>query len=173
VNLKSLAALIILAVIVLFIGGAFISLEGSSKPGVASSNPIVGTKPLVEVNDILADPIVYDSVNVEIESQVIEWVTKKSFNVETVGGAFGGGGKPLLVIRQYDFTLPQDNSSNKLGLGEKVRVHLKGKVVVVNKDQLEKYLNVNLDSDEFKLDGNNLNDWTLGPVLLLDTAEKI
>lgn len=172
-NLKSLAALIIVAVIIVFIGGAFISLGGSSGSTQTSNNPVVGTKPLVEVNDILGDPIVYDSLNVEVESQVISWVTKKSFEVGTLGGAFGGGGKPLLVIRQYDFALPQDNSSKNLSLGEKVRVHLKGRIVVVNKDQLGQYLNVNLDGDEFKLDNSNLNNWTLGPILILDSAQKI
>ena len=176
VNLKPL---IIVAVLVLIVLGivAFISLSGTSKPGTNTSNntvAVITPKPLVEVNDIVVDPIVYDELNVEVESQVIEWVTKKSFKVTTSGGGvFGGGGKPLLVIGKKPFALPQNGSLNKLGLGEKVRIHIKGRVAIINKDQLENDLGVDFKSPEFTLDNNNLTSWILGPVLLLDSVEKL
>ena len=50
---------------------------------------------------------------------------------------------------------------------------MKGRVVIVNKDQLQKYMGENFDSEQFKLDDNNFSAWTLGPVLLLDSVEKI
>lgn len=172
-NLKSLAILLGVAIIIVFIGGAFISLGSSSKPSTAPATAVLGTKPLVGVADIVGDPIVYNGLKVEVESQVLEWVTKKSFKVGTVPGAFGGGGVQLLVISQQPLSLPDANSAKKLGLGEKVNVHMKGRVIIVNKDQLKQYLGENFDSEEFKLDDNNLNGWTLGTILLLDSVEKI
>jgi len=169
-NSRSLVIVVILAFFIVLIGWAFLSLGGSSKPNVTSGT----TKTLIDVADILGDPIVYNGLNVEVESQVSEWVTKKSFKVSTPGGAFGGGGQPLFVIGKNQFSIPADSSSSEFGIGEKVRVHLKGRVAIINKDQLQKYLGENFDSDIFKaFDGNHLDGWTLGPVLLLDSVRKI
>ena len=173
-NSRSLVVVIILAFVIVLIGGAFLSLGGSSKSSVTSGNNPVATKTLIEVNDILGDPIVYNELTVEVESQVSDWVTKKSFKVSTPGGAFEGSGPPLLVIGKNQFSIPADSNSSEFGIGEKVRLHMKGKVVIITKDQLQNYLGENLDSDIFKaLDGSHLNTWTLGPVLLLDSVKKI
>lgn len=175
-NLKSLIAILGLAFIVVLIV-VFVFAKSASTSGTntsSNSTPAAPSRTLVEVNDIMGDPIVYEGFNVEIESQVSEWVTKKSFKVSTPGGPFGSGGSSLLVIGKDEFTIPEYTPSNVFGIGEKVRVHLKGRVVIVNKDQLEAYLGENFDSDEFKsLDDNHLAGWTLGPVLLLDSVGKM
>ena len=172
--------LVVVGIVVIIIISAvvFNFLMSPSKPRATNTNTtvaVIAPKPLVAVNDITGDPIVYNGLEVESESQISEWVTRKSFKVSTArGGLFGGGGTPLLVINENEFTLPQSIYTTKLGLGEKVLVHMKGRVEILNKDQLEKALSVDFKSDEFiNLDDNHLTSWTLGPVLLLNSVEKI
>jgi hypothetical protein len=175
-NSKALIAIILLVSITIFIA-IFISVGSSGKKSPTPVNkPVIAVapKPLVAINDIVGTPIVYNGLNVESESQITGWVTKKSFMV-TAGatGFFGGGGKSLLVIARDDFTLPQVTSVDKLGLGEKASIHMKGRVVIVNITQLQDYLGEDFKSDEFKLDPYRLSSWTFGPVLLLDSVAKL
>lgn len=171
---KSIIAVIVL-VIAIIVFGVLLALRGSNPASKAKNNVVsaVATKTIVNASDITGDPLVYDGLNVEVESGVNSWVTKKSFMVTSSGGAFGSGGRSLLVVAKSPFALLEKTSPTQLSLGEKVKVHLKGKVTILSKEQLAKELGVDFESDEFKLDDNNIRSWTLGPVLILDSVEKI
>jgi len=52
------------------------------------------------VASIVNDPLAYDGLTVEIDSQISDWVTKKSFTLGSSGGIFGGGGQQLLVVSE-------------------------------------------------------------------------
>jgi hypothetical protein len=98
----------------------------------------------VEVVDIINDPMVYNGVNLEIDSEITGWATNRAFYFSaTFGGGFGGGQKrSLLVVAKEPFTLPQDPNDDKVGLGETTKVKSKGKIEVMNEEQLEKTLGV-------------------------------
>lgn len=174
---KSIILTIGLIIFAVIFGLVFLvsHINPSSKKKSATTTPIVAVKKTVSVDDITNDPLVYEGLTVEVDSQINDWVTKRAFTVTSAaaGGLFGGGGggKQLLVIREKPFSLPA--KTNVLGLGETVNVHMKGRTVILNKKQLANVLGVDLDSDTFKLDDNNISSWQLGSVLLLDSVEKV
>lgn len=128
----------------------------------------------IKAVDVVKDPLVYDELTIEIESQITDWVTKRSFTVVAVpSSTFGGPGKELLVIAKVPFPLPKDVTGNSVGIGETVNVRMKGKVRIMNRIELGRVLGLDLDGTDIKLDDNNISQWNEGSVLLVDTVEKL
>lgn len=159
----------------------FTLLKGvrDSSPGGKPKNVVEETlsvKKNIAVEDIVNDPLVYEGLTVEVESEINDWDTKKSFSLfkNTQGGVFNSNkGARLIVIHKTNFKLPTNTSGKEVGLGETVAVHIRGKVVILDKDGLEKALGVDLDSPEFELDDSTREEWEIGPVLLSDSVEKL
>lgn len=134
---------------------------------------VVVNKNLININDIINDPLVYDGLTIEAESKVTDWVTKRAFTVGTSGGFLSSGGKKLLVVRKTNFRLPKDTKGTELGLGETVNVKLKGKVRIMDKIELGKLMGIDLDGSDIKLDDGSTASFREGSVLILDSVEKI
>ncbi len=139
------------------------------------TNAAVAAKSTVSTANVIKDPLVYDGLTVEVESQITNWVTKRSFTVFAGGGGglLGGEGRTLLVIRGTQFTLPQDAPKNGIGLGETVNVRMRGRVQIMDKVELGRALGLDLDGEDIKLDDNNIENWKEGSVLILDTINKL
>lgn len=134
----------------------------------------VAKKEIISVTNIVTDPLVYDGLDVEVESRVTDWVTKRVFTVGTSGGFLsGGGGKRLIVVGRDNFKLPIDTTGTELGLGETVNVHLKGRVRIMNKEELGILMGVDLEGTDIKLDDGNTDNWREGSVLILQSVEII
>lgn len=150
-----------------------------SRIGPSSNKKKIDTKkPAVEKSiktaDISNDPLVYDGLNIETESLITDWITERSFTLRAVPpSAFGGRGSELLVISKNPFPLPEKVTGKGIGLGETVNVRVKGRVVILDRIQLENALGIDLDGEQIKLDDNDLEDWELGSVLILESVEKI
>ncbi len=129
-------------------------------------------KEIISVNNIVTDPLVYDGLDVEIESRVSDWVTKRVFTVGSSGGFLSGGGKRLIVVGRDNFKLPKDTKGTELGLGETVNVHLKGRVRIMNKEELGILMGVDLEGTDIQLDDGNTDNWREGSVLILQSVEK-
>ncbi len=129
-------------------------------------------KEIISVNDIVTDPLVYDGLEVEVESRVVDWVTKRVFTVGSSGGFLSSGGKRLIVVGRDNFKLPKDTTGTELGLGETVSVHLKGRVRIMNKEELGTLMGVDLEGTDIKLDDGNTDSWREGSVLILQSVEK-
>jgi hypothetical protein len=125
------------------------------------------------VDNLVSDPLVYDGLNVEVESKVVDWATKRVFTVGNTPGLLGGGGKTLIVVRSTNFRLPRDTKGNELGLGELVNVRLKGKARIMDKTELGLLMGIDLDGSDIKLDDGSINNWSEGTILILDSVEKI
>lgn len=167
-------AVIIFAVIfvVLFILSRAVPATNTRKAEKAR-NAAVTVKNTVSAIDIVNDPLVYDGLTVEVESQITDWVTKRSFTVNASGGGLLGFPGQLLVIRKTPFTLPQNAPENGIGLGETVNVHMKGRVRIVSREELTRVLGLDVDGEDIKLDDNNIARWREGSVLLLETVERL
>lgn len=137
----------------------------NTTPGVAIK------KEIISVNNIVTDPLVYDGLDVEVESKVADWVTKRVFTVGSSGGFLSGGGKRLIVVGRNNFKLPKDTTGTELGLGETVNVHLKGRVRIMNKEELGILMGVDLEGTDIKLDDGNTDNWREGSVLILQSVE--
>ena len=170
------SGLIILTVVVIFI--FILSKVFDSKPekvNKATPTPTVEMTNLVPASEIVNNPAVYEGYKLEVESNITDWVTNRSFTLNassTKKGVFGSSGtskKQLLVIAKYPFALPQDSEDANLGLGEKSKVLVKGQIQIMNREELEYALGGDLDESEIRLDNNNIDDWKEGPVLLLDS----
>ena len=146
-------------------------LQSGSKTENKTQNTQSVSRNLVPVAEIVNSPLVYEGYNLEVDSEISDWVTNKSFTFVTGGSTFGGAGKQLLVIAKQPFQLPQDPDDAKVGLGEKAKVTVRGKVQILNREELQLALGVDLDGAEIALDNNNINKWGMGPVLFADTVE--
>lgn len=136
-----------------------------------NTTPLV-KKEIISVNNIVTDPLVYDGLDVEVESKVVDWVTKRVFTVGSSGGFLSNSGKRLLVVGRDDFKLPKDTKGTELGLGETVSVHLKGRVRIMNKEELGTLMGVDLEGTDIKLDDGNTDSWREGSVLILQSVER-
>lgn len=134
----------------------------------------VEVRDTVPVRDIITDPMVYNGVNLEVDSEITGWATNRAFYFSTVIGAgFGGGNrKNLLVVAKNPFTLPQDPNDGKIGLGETVEATAKGKIEIMNEEQLEETLGVDFDDPNNALYDAFLRNWELGPVLVLSEVNQ-
>lgn len=129
-------------------------------------------KEIISVNNIVTDPLVYDGLDVEVESKVVDWVTKRVFTVGSSGGFLSSGGKRLIVVGRDNFKLPKDTTGTELGLGETVNVHLKGRVRIMNKEELGTLMGIDLEGTDIKLDDGNTDSWSEGSVLILQSVER-
>lgn len=167
---KSLLALIALVVflILLFV---FVITKGS-KPSTKSQTSTAGTtaSDLVDLNKLNKDSLVYDGETVETQGTINDWINKKSFTVTTGGGAFGGGSAELPVIADKNFTF---KSGNSLKLGETVSVILKGRMTIMDRNQLGTSMGIDLDSNDASLDDNSIiHSWQRGSVMILESVTK-
>lgn len=128
---------------------------------------------VVPVNKIINDPAVYDGYSLAVNSQVSGWSTSKSFYfIAQSSGILNNGTKGvLLVIAKDPFQLPQDSDDDRLGLGENATVVAKGTVVVLNREQLQDALGVDIEDPVITLNNSIIDNWTLGPVLILSSVE--
>lgn len=163
--------LFVILIILVLVKGAQ-GLAGSRIATKNSKTPVVVVKKTVNAGDIASDPVVYEGYAVEVNAQIIDWVTNKSFTLNAGGGGFAAEPKQLLVIAKGPFPLTSSTSGNQLGLGETVNVDLKGRVAILDRKQLQEELGINLDGDQIALDDNNINQWKLGPVIILDSVTK-
>ena len=164
--------LIIFAVIfaIVFVVRGILSLGG--KEDKPKPNPETDRK-IVAVADIVYNPLVYEGQNVQINSSITDWITNKSFVFAATTSRFGGNPKQLLVVYKNPFPLPESTTGKQLGLGEKVPVVAKGKVSILNREELQSLLGVSLDSSELALDNNPLiSGWKEGVVIELESVEK-
>lgn len=138
----------------------------------AKITPVVN-RGLVSVNNIVNDPLVYDGLQVEVDSKIVDWITKRSFTVGSSGGFFSSGGKRLLVVGGTNFKLPKDTKGNEVGLGETVSVHLKGRVRIMDKEELSELMGIDLDGTDIKLDDGNTETWREGSVFILESVNKL
>src|SRR3989344_5589550 len=106
-------------------------LQSGSKTENKTQNTKSVSRNLVPVAEIVNSPLVYEGYNLEVDSEISDWVTNKSFTFVTV----------------------------------------KGKVQILNREELQLALGVDLDGAEIALDNNNINKWGMGPVLFADTVE--
>lgn len=126
----------------------------------------------ISSDEIVANPLVFKDQKATVDSKVYDWVTNRSFTMSNSTARFGSVSQ-LIVISNNSFPLPEDAGEAQLALGEKVNVRVNGTVKIMNKDELEKELGYKLDSPELLLDNNDFSTWELGPVLMLDSVEKI
>lgn len=137
----------------------------------AETAPVV-VKQTVDATDVIDDPLVYDGLRVTVEAPISDWVTKKSFTLSTGGGLLNAN-KQLLVVRKQPFKLPKDTAEKEVGLGETVNVRIKGRVRIVNRQELGIFLGLDIEGEDIKLDDNNIANWREGSILLADTVEKL
>lgn len=125
----------------------------------------------VPVSKILSTPNVYEGYNLSVTSTVAGWATNNAFYFTgESSGLFGGQSRgQLLVITNQAFQLPQDSTDDRLGLGEITKITVLGKLVIMNREQLESALGVNLDDPKLELGNQAIYRWNLGPVLLMDS----
>lgn len=168
---KTLLGLVALVVflILLFV---FVITKGS-KPSTKPQTSTTGTtaSDLVDLNKLNKDSLVYVGETVETQGTINDWINKKSFTVTTGGGAFGGGSAELPVIADKNFTLNQ--SVNGLKLGETVNVILKGRMTIMDRNQLGASMGIDLDGSDASLDDNSIiRSWQRGSVMVLESATK-
>lgn len=149
---------------------------GSKNSDINTTVTEVATRNVVSVNDVVNNPMVYNGYNLEVDSQISGWATNRSFYFNGGAGATFGGGprRKLLVIAKEPFQLPQNPTDEVLGLGEIAKVTTKGTIQVLNQQQLQDILGVNLSTSNQSTSSASLYDpslknWTVGPVLILDT----
>lgn len=166
--------LIIFAVIlvILFIISRVIGSPRSEQNRVETTTQ-QSAENLVPVSKIINDPVVYNGYNLSVETQISGWTTNKSFYFSAQDtGLLGGGARGLLLaIAGEPYKLPQDSDDDKLGLGENAQVIAKGTIRILNKEELQTALGVNLEDPKVTLNNDVIANWSLGPVLMLDSVE--
>ncbi len=143
----------------------------SNTPSQADETPMeASTRNVVPVADIISEPMVYDEYSLEVDSEITGWVTNRAFlfGARIGSGISGGRTRYLLAVGSSPFQLPQDPNDGKVGLGENARVTAKGRVEIMNKDQLEATLGIDLDDPNNALYSDAIKDWNLGPVLVIN-----
>ncbi len=171
---RSIFVIITLTVIAGIFGVLFLLGGAQHKQNKKTSvNKIVPIKKNIDTINIVKDPLVYDGLTVEVESNITDWVTKRSFTLSATSGGVFGGERQLLVITKKPFSLPKGVTGNGVGLGETVKVHIKGKARIMDRVELGRELDLDLDGKDIRLDDNNIANWTEGTVLLADTVERL
>jgi len=159
--------------IVLFLLSRLTAPSDKNKKLQNAKEAQAAVKTTISTNDIISDPLVYDGLIVDVETQIIDWVTKRVFAVNAgTGGLLRQTGQ-LLVISKTPFMLPKDIKDGSIGLGETVNVRLTGRVRIMDRVELERALGLPLDGEDIKLDDNSLHRWKEGSVLLLHSIERL
>lgn len=165
--------------VILFVIRGIVSLVGSGtneSKKTTAAKVVQPTKLTVNAANVIKNPLVYNDLTVEIDTTVSDWVTKRVFavNAGTSTMFFGGGVGQLIIIAPNDFHLHTSSDEKGLGLGETVNVRLKGKVRLVDRAEFEKLSGISLDGTDIKLDDNgSVRSWNRGPIILLDSVEKL
>lgn len=165
---------IVLVVLLVIFAILYISIsiannnKGNKKP---ITHP---TQIFQSISGIVRDPLVYDGLNVQVEGNVNDWVTKKVFTLsENPTGILGNGGASIPVIASKDFGLPKNSTQSILGLGDTSKVLVKGRVTIMDRNQLGEAIGFNLDGEDVKLENNSgISTWTRGSVILLSSVTK-
>lgn len=118
---------------------------------------------LVDVEDIVEDPVVFTGLTVDVEGPVIDWVTKRAFVICGNEGFLAGNG--LLVIRPEQFTLPEEADDDELALGEETTVFVRGDIRIFNREELEQAWQVDFPDEE-------LDVWNEQPVVIAETVQR-
>lgn len=172
--LTLIIVVIIVAVLVIYFTiRGLLSTYSQNTPAQQTTQQVV--KNTIDVAQIIDDPLVFDGLTVEVEAQITDWVTKKSFTIQvpSQGGIFGGGVRQLLVIASKDFPLPKNTTKEGVGVGELVNIHLKGVVRIMDRLELGQALGLDLDGTEITLDDNNIDKWEEGSIILVESVKKI
>jgi len=172
---KTLIGAIILIIFAVILAVLFVvsRLVGGGEPDGDREKLVVTTTPAANV---VKDPFVYDNLELEIESQISDWVTKNSFTLSAGGtpGFLGGAPRDLYVIFDSPFVLPhQTTDENELGLGELVNVNIKGQARILDREEVEDALGISLDDDRLALDDSTVNEWEFGILFLAESVEKV
>ena len=173
---RSIVIAVILVIVALILGVVFVIRGIFFSPNVQKSTAPVSVATTVSVANALKDPIVYDGLTVDVNSSVSDWVTKRVFTLRdgNAGGLFGVSNTgQLIVIADKNFSLNKKTNDPNLGLGETVKVHVKGRIRIMNKLELSQAMGIDLDKGDIKLDDNNLSSWKEGSVLILESVEKL
>lgn len=171
-----LAVALIIFTIILMIVFVFSRIRANDSPKNAENETTeqIALRNVVPVADIINDPEVYEGYSLEVDAEISNWATNRSFFfTETIGGGGLGGGtrKSLLVIAPQPFQLPQESTDDAVGLGEIARVTAKGTVQILNKEQLEAALGIDLENPKETLYDTSIKKWTLGPALMLSDLQ--
>lgn len=128
----------------------------------------------VSASDVIKNPIVYEGLTVQIDSNVSDWITKNVFAINAATNSFfGGTSGQLIIVSSKNFQLHTASDQEGLGLGELAKVHVEGRVVIVDRAEFQRITGIDLDGDKIKLDNNNISNWKKGPIILLNTVEKL
>lgn len=177
---KTIIAIIVVIIVVVVLAIALL-IRGFQAPRAArqaenKAEEVTTQKRLVSIVDINNDPLVYESLNVETEAEISDWVTKKVFvlSVPTGGGLLTGTRtEQILVINDKDFRLLPEIIPNELGLGETANVNVKGRVRFIDRATLEDLLSFPLNNALLLRDDYDLSDWENGSVIILKSVTKI
>ncbi|MEK9176238.1 MAG: hypothetical protein AAB520_02220 [Patescibacteria group bacterium] len=174
VGQKSTILAIVLVIFAVILTIIFV-IRGISSLGGNKNNQTAKTedRKIVAVTDIVNNPLVYQDLNVEVSAVISDWVTNRSFTFSVGGSTFGGPPKQLLIITRTPVPLPELVKDNELGLGEKVNVRVRGRAIILDRQELQNELEVDLDGTAIALDNNNINKWEEGVVILADSIEKL
>lgn len=158
-------------IIYIILTGLFVIFAISFAPvliGSANNKSAKNTKPedIVRVSDIVANPIVYSNLNVDIKGHVASWVSKRAFALQNLSTQ-GLASDQILVIRKEEFKLPENTTTNELALGETPDIRVKGQVVQsFDVKTLEAQWGVTLAEDAF-------TNWQGKPAIILSSVEEL
>lgn len=165
---------VFLALLFLVRGIASIVSKNSNQAQKTSNKPVPIVKLTVSAANIIKDPLVYDGLTVEINSNVSDWITKNVFALNAGSSSLlGGTSGQLIVASSKKFTLNTSSDQKGLGLGENANVHIRGRVIIVNREEFKRITGIDLDGSDIKLDDNKISNWKEGPIIILDSVEKL
>ncbi|MBI2621628.1 MAG: hypothetical protein HYW63_03235 [Candidatus Levybacteria bacterium] len=167
---------ILISIVVIIFAVIFILLfilSRATQPAKEDARDKETVKITVEAANVIKDPLVYDGLTVEVDSQITDWVTKRVFFVNAGGQGLLGQQGRLLIISKTIFVLPKDTVEGEVGLGETVNVHLKGRVRIMDRVELERAIGLPLDGKDIALDDSGIGRWSEGSVLLLHSVERL
>lgn len=166
---------VFLALLFLVRGIASIASKNSNQAQNTASKPVPVKKLTVGASSVIKDPLVYDGLTVEINSNVSDWITKSVFAVNAGASSMflGGTSGQLIIVSNKPFPLHKSSDEKGLGLGQTVSVSIKGRVRIVNREEFKRITGIDLDGSDIKLDDNKISTWKEGPIIILDSVEKL
>lgn len=125
--------LIIGVVLVVFflLGSSFFNRVSPAPGGVAEEVMDEG----VTISEVATDPAVYEGLDITLEGQIIDWVSKRAFII----GSPGIIKEQVLVVSDNEFPNPEKMNGNVLALGDRVNVEVYGVVGVYDEQYREEF----------------------------------
>lgn len=163
---------VVIAIIAVFLVSITINRGGKSASG---RKPVTTTAQVKQsVGAIVANPIVYDGQNVQFDGNLSDWATKRVYTVsDTQTSILGNSGASIIIIADHDYKLTTDPTSTAVGLGDTGKVFVKGRVTIMDRNQLSAAIGYDLDGPEIALDNNGLvKGWNKGTVIILQSITK-